>query len=681
MGVRWTSSFVSLRDGLTYTVDVYDDSFNGTPTPLIGAADPFVTQEDDDENIFTPVRTQTGYWRIVDTGKDMNGNPFNWREVLPTTATSRRVTLTAEGTVRWAGYIQAQTFSGEFSSPPIVRELPIVCQLGVLDGFDVATDGGDINNIAYLLYYLLNLPPSNLWDDVYFQGGDAVNDWLTKKVQWSNFVNYDDDGQPVSKYTALALLKEVCKFFGWTARTDGSDIYFSLNEDQTDVAWQRINIQDLRELGNGQPVTPTTISSWPMIGSLVNADFANADSMEFIVMGFHKATVKANINKRDSLIKVPYSDIADSYREDAAKANIYGTDKYYFYKGPDDILPHIYEYNGVRLKLAGGFPSQGAYFSIYDYYEGVLSDKKNYDWKSKITLFGGDEMLVIETLDAYSFDHGVLTINARVFQDVISGGVHTRYTANGRLYIKIRIGDKWYNPDTNTWGTTEPTALIPIYIGTPDGVEAEGEGAILSNSYIGTIQGGVFVDNPLGTYDGWGLGISSAIGGRVHIEIDDFQLLNQHGIADGPSLEDLTIGFTRDKTVAKYNDRSENEYIETNASQFSEEQRVDLIFASDNNNAMGLGILLNADGSYCSELTYSMQGGGGLERPEEHLAKRMAIFGNSIHNKYRLQLRSDLRAVTPRHRFAPLDGGTVCCPVSISHDWWNDVTTVFLIEK
>ena len=68
MAIHWQIHFKSLRAGTDYTVHIYDANYSDTPIQLKGGAEPFVTQEDDDEDMFTPVRTQSGYIPIVDDG-------------------------------------------------------------------------------------------------------------------------------------------------------------------------------------------------------------------------------------------------------------------------------------------------------------------------------------------------------------------------------------------------------------------------------------------------------------------------------------------------------------------------------------------------------------------------------------------------------------------------------------
>ncbi len=128
MAIHWQVKFRSLRANTLYTVNIYDSSYSGTPVQLTGAAQPFETQEDDSDDMFMPVRTQSGYLRIVDTGYAADGvTPFNFRDLIPTTDTDRPVTLTDDyGEVVWQGFMQAQNFGSQLFETPQEREFPLL---------------------------------------------------------------------------------------------------------------------------------------------------------------------------------------------------------------------------------------------------------------------------------------------------------------------------------------------------------------------------------------------------------------------------------------------------------------------------------------------------------------------------------------------------------------------------
>ena len=59
--IRWQIPFVSVG-GTHYRIDIYDEqdgSWSGVQT-LIGGETPFATSEDDSDDYFAPIRTQSG---------------------------------------------------------------------------------------------------------------------------------------------------------------------------------------------------------------------------------------------------------------------------------------------------------------------------------------------------------------------------------------------------------------------------------------------------------------------------------------------------------------------------------------------------------------------------------------------------------------------------------------------
>jgi hypothetical protein len=152
MAIHWTIPFKSLRSGTLFTVNIHDASYSGNSIPLKGAAQPFTTEESQEEDQFMPIRTQSGYIRIFDNGKDASGNAFNWKSLLPETDTDRPVTLTdGGGNIVWQGFMQAQNFSGALYGNPQEREFPVQCSLTVCQGADINFQEKSIHNFAYLL--------------------------------------------------------------------------------------------------------------------------------------------------------------------------------------------------------------------------------------------------------------------------------------------------------------------------------------------------------------------------------------------------------------------------------------------------------------------------------------------------------------------------------------------------
>ena len=226
MAIHWQVKFKSLRADRLYTVSIYDDAYPGsTPIQLKGAADPFYTQEDDDDNIFTPIRTQSGYIRIIDDGG------IDWRDIIPSTDTARPVTLTHvennQTVTDWIGFIQAQNFGYTLFEIPVERELPVQCPLTVVSGIDINYTQTTIQNFASLLKTIVDsIPVTSRPTRFFFQGGADAQSWLLKRIDWRNFTSLDDDNNIEAKYSMQECLEKMCQFWGWTVRIKGNILYF-----------------------------------------------------------------------------------------------------------------------------------------------------------------------------------------------------------------------------------------------------------------------------------------------------------------------------------------------------------------------------------------------------------------------------------------------------------------------
>ena len=112
MAIHWQVTFKTLRGGKTLTASVYDSTYSGNPIPLKGGEEPFVTEENDDDDPFKPIRIQTGSLNIIDDGYDANGNAFNWRDLQPRSDYDRPVVLLdSNNNILWQGFLQAQNFT------------------------------------------------------------------------------------------------------------------------------------------------------------------------------------------------------------------------------------------------------------------------------------------------------------------------------------------------------------------------------------------------------------------------------------------------------------------------------------------------------------------------------------------------------------------------------------------
>ena len=80
MSIHWIIQFKAIRSGSVYTINIYDD-YTGSPVTLTGQANAVDIEEDKEEDMFLPVRTQSGHIRIIDaTGGSVLLNQLNQKE-------------------------------------------------------------------------------------------------------------------------------------------------------------------------------------------------------------------------------------------------------------------------------------------------------------------------------------------------------------------------------------------------------------------------------------------------------------------------------------------------------------------------------------------------------------------------------------------------------------------------
>ena len=121
------------------------------------------------------------------------------------------------------------------------------------------------------------------------------------------------------------------------------------------------------------------------------------------------------------------------------------------------------------------------------------------------------------------------------------------------------------------------------------------------------------------------------------------------------------------------------------ANNIRNEFSADCIYGSDNLMPFSFGIPIvdnNGTLSYLTTLTY----GNTTARPEQHLADRVTTFWARSRRRLRTELLSNvamvgstlIRDITPQY-LVTLDS-TQCHPLSISHDWRDDIVQLTLLD-
>lgn len=670
MAVHWQIKFKSLRAGTDYTVSIYDDNYTGQPVQLMGAAEPFVTKEDSDEDMFTPIRTQSGYLRIVDNGYDANGNTFNWKDILPETDTDRPVILTSTDgqrtTIYWQGFLQAQNFSGKLYGNPQVREFPIQCPLTILGGTDINYQHTDIENFAYLLQRFVNtidiksggtensgvITANGIIhiSNIYVQGNTDAKAWLLKRIDWQNFVDEGVDGNLTARFNLYQCLEDMCRFWGWTVRVYRNNLYLVCADDSSEQNWLTLTRAQLDTLAAGT-AAGTSGGSFSTINFDQLTDiFANMNQDVLLQRGPNKATVNSNCNSFNSNIYESFPDHVTKQMEsngwmgyiryDDASANY-----------TNDVLSfNSFFFQATAIEGKGSFN-----LAMY-----ARSDSSGSKEKSIRILktYNGTPYVSLDSIYEHTFD-GFLQLKGSIYVQGVQYQEDRGAGRNKEIKMSVGIGKtrsnaKWFD-GFSTWGNSK--IVFPVSVGYSDNIFRFYSGVLLIQS----------------------IGLSSPLTGRIFIDIygsSNIDEYNGQRIFDIAGFEVSYNRYEYGADFTKIERKSNIEYKSSNNNNVLDEWNADCIYATDNNNVFGFGTIIDTDNTYLEIISYN---GGTPTHPEQHLANRVTGYWETSKTVISMEVRSD-RITEPSPMNKVTIDSTTGYPIAIGHEWRDDIVILKILE-
>jgi len=641
--MAYQQSFKSL-DGTTYTLNI------GGVTPATSpklSSEPIETQEDADTDMFMPVRTQSGYVRM------MAEDNTTWRAFIPSSATAMPVTLYQGSTIRWQGYVQTGTYGTTWPAIYEDFELPIVCGLSVLESFDVDVQGpGDMVTVGQLLAYIFG-KLSGLTYKAYFHTGnpDTNPAWLQYKVLWRNFLD-EDNGTLKPSYNCLEILEELCKFFGWSCRTHGDGIWFTsiTDDERNDI----VAVYTMQELEAGSLSTPETFTAI----TLADADFASNDHSEEWIPGCRSVAFNSELNQFDTIIEVPKDELLRAHRNDPPFRNEHWKDEaaneaWIQYRGALNYENGLMKIKSFVESAVDGQPQCFGRLIIFD--TDMNEPKLRYNWKLSIDAFRSEDygsrqsstpLIEIESKTVYFLSDGILYINGKTDNDI-----------NGRATCVLKVGNQYWNG--SAWTTTASTFML----------YCDSEGIEDTRTSINETE-----------YQGTGIPITTTMTGKIYFAINDVQptvVLTVRLNGYFP-LQDFEIGFVRRQQESEANELN---YTATGGA-FPEEVTVDSIFCTDKVKTegdntmrceMGYGLLMS-NTAVIDTIHYKSS----YQKPEQHNANLIAAYGSTIRQVLTLQLWNSRVAASPKSVIT--FEGKQYFPVAISHQWRDGITEIKLME-
>lgn len=693
--IRWMIPFKTLDDK-NAVINIYKEGYFDEVTMLEPAYNTFETQESTDEELMKPIRTHTGYIRIIDNG-DISG-------LMPSDNRQHYVEFLIEGDLKWCGYMQADTFSEDWDITPLEVEFPVISGIGILDSIPMDQNREmdltslcsllleciDATGVDYNYIYIPKEVKESAASEFYLLPLDLrISRFNFFKV--NNSVNTDDPDW--ERYDADAysdLLEELCKFWGWTLHERGRDLYLVSTRD---VDYMKVSIRELRQkLSNLPSVSYESVSIPSMAVS--DMELAGNSHKKDILQGYKKIGIKSEINKVDEAIPKVDFDSLQFIAQSTTSHTVIGGKTYYerlmtYVSNDPNVKTYIYR----PIPVAGGghewvradytwenirYKTVGATFVKRDAYEDTdLEKKRNYNFSESLmiilqihevgvsvtypTIEQAKNMIILQMSSAsmamYSSGAFVISANTSDVQE----SLFKDWSGNGKgtMEIMFRVGEDYW--DGSKW--VKVATWFIVNMGNDEGTD-EGAGQIISTKTL---------DMPYNGADGYVIPINQNLSGQTELSI---HAVRNDGGYDRLYLAGLTVDYYKDDRITE-KDTDENKYSSNVGRGYDKEMTVELAMATNNDNPAAYSILFNspwvASGSSVEKLYFV---GEGMKRPEEYLLSNLKQVYGRITEKLTLQMERE-DSVTPLMRLTRSGKRYALLSENVN---WSDGTVEYIIE-
>lgn len=635
--------------GTSYTLSITDGS-SGT-TALTPSATPFVTQVDQSEDFFEPVREQTGNIGILGEVGVLEG-------LLAASPEDRPVVLrNGDNDVVWKGYLQTKAFSQTWDKGPNEITIPVVSHLGIISSYRMNSTG--YMSFAMFFKKISEATGTAFYSSFVFPNLTGILDILKYQFYVENFAEWDEELGDYIYDDYREVLEEVCKVFGWTA-IEVADTLCMIAPDSTD-GYIELTASKLNTLISGGSPTPITITQDTITEAIFGADH----HIDYLP-GRKSIKVTGDPNLIDmTLYQFSTSRMAQGDTQDhTAAINSGGTRFLHFYSKnyiSDDELSVSNNMTNVKLsnfEAGSDATYQGSscvcdreyVTDTGDAFDPLVSDSgwmQHVIWKlPKEERYHSTTIATItprrEHIVNGMFDDCYYLISAQLKEarDFKSEWSSIDYTF---MYIRISVGNN---------------IIFDDYVTILNGeIKAYTTSAMVNSSK------GIAV--PCNLYSG-------------QLEVEFSNLPSQDELVQDTywnryySLENITVEYIRPWTRHLEEPDSENVYMADIEGGWEEKLEVTNKLTTQRTDQIGDGIILDDDMEPVQYLYNN-------KTPERALVERMQAHYTTAKKMLTVQLEGDGELLSPMHLHAPGSGdGMVCLAQSV--DWRNDQITAYLFE-
>jgi len=430
-------------------------------TDMVGGAHPFVTEMDDDDDLFALIRPQSGNIQVViDSVNDL-------ADLVGSVPMSRKVTLTVDNAVAWQGFLNCETFSQSWDAGPINVSLPVCSALDMLTGINFHEEGMGYRSLAAWLLEM-NRMVGNIWTGfifpLYGEPETVLSSLMCDKV-WEGG-------------SWLDFLEDLCGLMGWMCMEWGDRLVFVSADkvaptiiDSSLYAYQLYTVADMQAKARGESAPGT-----PMAFDHVSVQIDSADHRLDYLPPRGKITVTGELVKQDE--NVWSMDFINRNEVEITNKRSYLLTFYMSHAYKNNTEMRIINNNGNRgnIKFLNGATGsddslQGG--SLVEEWHAEVNGMREVtagdsDWTQRLIVRAKsnsvDMICANIVTDFYWTPSAAFTgywdllfmLDCEVEYATSANGYFSPY--NGYIYIAFRIGDfyyHWYNSTTqpSEWAT------------------------------------------------------------------------------------------------------------------------------------------------------------------------------------------------------------------------------------
>lgn len=680
--IHWQIPFASAIDKKQYRVDIYQEGYTGSIVTLLAGSSPFNTEEDNNPDLFTPIRTQSGTLSIVTKLPD--GTMLKAQDILPSNNTDCPVVLVelndGEEEMVWQGFLSCEAYSQDYIGIAKELSLSLISVLEAMDSVEInMAELSGVQTIGTILGHLVQKINEHAVAPFTLYVGGIGQHILTRYADTALF--YEKEERDTENGTEIIMqgvavkeaLSKIATYMGWCVREQGTAIYMQtagidasvVSLDNIALTTEMRNIANLEWRGTGHTISSRQGAKSVSVVADLRPSEAEIDIPQFprgeYLVG--KNAVKHTEGEITTDVEVPTYASTDQSLDGCYIKN-------WLFQYNPDIL---YQYTMTQ---------EGTMRDVWDN-SAIKDGTRYYDLNETVpppTHLGA--FMVRAFNSAIDFNLTGLCMVSRWWYEFQMRD--QSYNIPAEDYAIRLVSKEWLSARSGRLRMKLGVRNISNII--PDSDMSSSESNPLHFA-VGIRWGNKFLQHDLET---WGTSFNAPlqVGEELDIELKEYNsgAISLYIYPIAPSTQ-WTVLFTEasltyEDTGIDLYDRDANRYFEAIKVNFRDEVEISTEFASDLNNPPSSSILLNSNPANGYNplvyLPFMLQEEKRI-RPEEHLLGRMV----NHYKQPRTMLKLDVATPDTPLALLRLNGindGKMYLPLAASIDWQRDICQLHCYE-